>query len=175
MLAWLLALAACEGDAARRNGPAPGQAEPTQAALARGAAAGSVNQLPKPVLDACDAIAAIAGRTKGITQALTVGQIEDDVEHRRRAGCEVRIEGSFAALAGGQAPLETIRSEFEARGWQEDAARSADGPDGTRCAFVRDSVMCFFEGRWDGGDDSDPSYKPDDRFTSWGRCAVLER
>jgi hypothetical protein len=37
--------------------------------------------------------------------------------------------------------------------------------------FVRDGVICIFEGRWDGGDDSDPSYKPDDAYKGAGHCA----
>jgi len=41
-----------------------------------------------------------------------------------------------------------------ARGWQEDV----------------DSI-CIFQARWDGGDDTDPSVKPDDGYTGAGHCA----
>ena len=49
---------------------------------------------------------------------------------------------------------------------------SADGPDGTSFAFVRAGVICMFQGRWDGGDDTDPTVKPDDAFKGAGQCAV---
>ena len=58
------------------------------------------------------------------------------------------------------------------RGWQEEVNHSADGPDGTLFAYVRDGVICIFEGRWDGGDDSDPSVKPDDEYKGAGHCAA---
>jgi hypothetical protein len=50
--------------------------------------------------------------------------------------------------------------------------RHEDIPDGTSFAYLRDGVICMFQGRWDGGDDTDPSVKPDDEYKGAGQCAA---
>jgi hypothetical protein len=60
----------------------------------------------------------------------------------------------------------------KARGWRADVGHSADGPDRTRFAFVRDGVICMFQGRWDGGHGTDPTVKPDDADKGAGHCAA---
>jgi len=91
---------------------------------------------------------------------------------RTRSGCSVSLVGSNAALGGSPSPIDQWREQFAARGWQEDVNHSADGPDGTSFAYVRDGVICLFQGRWDGGDDTDPSVKPDDAYTGAAQCAA---
>jgi len=141
----------------------------------RGAAPPPVGQAATPaarlapaVLRACDLVAQIVTRSKGVTIKRRTGSFEDEFESRTRSGCSVSLVGSTAALGGSPNPIEVLREEFAARGWQEEVNHSADGPDGTSFAFVRDGVICLFQGRWDGGDDTDPSIKPDDAFKGGG-------
>jgi hypothetical protein len=177
LLTLLLAMAACDrrptSDAASTGGgrPKTGAGADQSSTAVR---ADTPSSLPMPVVEACGLIATVLGRAKGAKVTRSLGLVEDESERRERAGCAVSIDGSFAALGGAQGPLIQLREELERRGWQEDTSRSADGPDGTRFAFVSGIVICLFGGQWDGGDDSDPSYRPDDRFTAWGRCAVLK-
>jgi hypothetical protein len=131
-------------------------------------------RVPDPVLRACDLIAEIARRPNGVTIARSIGPFPDERDGRTRFGCSVSLEGSMTALRGGSNPVELLRERFAARGWLEDGNHAADGPDGTMFAFVRDGVICIFEGRWDGGDDSDPTYKPDDAYKGTARCAAYD-
>ena len=41
---------------------------------------------------------------------------------------------------------------------------------GTTYAMRKDGILCFVEGRWDGGDGSDPSYVPPDEYTVTIQC-----
>jgi hypothetical protein len=132
----------------------------------------SGTRLSEPVLRACDLVAEIATRAKGVATTRSIGPFDDEREGRARLGCSVSLAGSTAALGASPNPLELLREQFAARGWLEDRDHAADGPDGTMFAFVRDGVICIFRGRWDGGDDSDPSYKPDDAYEGAAHCAA---
>jgi hypothetical protein len=57
-------------------------------------------------------------------------------------------------------------------GWRPDIQSEADGPDGTIFRIVRGSTFCLVEGRWDGGDDSDPTYVPSERYEVIVQCSV---
>ena len=145
----------------------------------RGAAPPPVGQAATPaarlapaVLRACDLVAQIVTRSKGVTIKRNTGPFVDEFESRTRVGCSVSLVGSNAALGGGPSPIDQWRKEFAARGWQEDTNHSADGPDGTSFAYVRAGVICMFQGRWDGGDDTDPTVKPDDEYKEAGQCAA---
>jgi len=128
--------------------------------------------LPPSVLRACDLIAQIAARAKGVTIKRSTGPFADEFESRTRSGCSVSLVGSTKALGTSPNPIEELRQEFTTRGWQEDVNHSADGPDGTTFAYVHAGVICVFRGQWDGGDDSDPTFKPDDEYTGAGHCAA---
>jgi hypothetical protein len=54
-------------------------------------------------------------------------------------------------------------------GWCGD--KMADGPDGTSYRALKKNVFCEVEGRWDGGDDSDPKYVPSPRYEVIVKCA----
>jgi hypothetical protein len=54
-------------------------------------------------------------------------------------------------------------------GWCGD--RMADGPDGTSYMAIKEDIFCAVEGRWDGGDDSDPTYVPSPRYEVIVKCA----
>jgi hypothetical protein len=58
--------------------------------------------------------------------------------------------------------VNSLLHAFAARGWSSRTLISADGPDGTVQGMHRAGVTCVFEGRWDGGDDSDSTYVPSD-------------
>jgi len=111
-------------------------------------------------------------RSKGVTIKRSTGPFEDEFESHMRFGCSVALVGSNAALRASPNPIDVLREQFAARGWQEELNHSADGPDGTSFAFVRDGVICIFQSRWDGGDDTDPTVKPDDEYKGAGHCAA---
>lgn len=69
----------------------------------------------------------------------------------------------------GKLPASTPRNFLNADGWCGD--RNADGPDGTSYRTLKKNVFCLIEGRWDGGDDSDPKYVPSPRYEVTVRCA----
>ena len=69
----------------------------------------------------------------------------------------------------GRLPADLPRELFNADGWCGD--RMADGPDGTSFTAVKSNVLCLVEGRWDGGDDSDPKYVPSTRYDVVVKCA----
>jgi hypothetical protein len=54
-------------------------------------------------------------------------------------------------------------------GWQTKSEYDADGKDGTRFAFYKEGVTCFFRGEWDGGSDGEPEISGED----WYRVFVL--
>jgi len=180
LCAFVLLTAACsaspDGAATKRSQqPAPPASAPTPASASAPIAPAVVapgTRVPDAVLRACDLVAEIATRSKGVTITRTVGQFDDEHEGRTRVGCSVSLVGSNVALGASPNPIERLREEFAARGWQEELNHSADGPDGTQFAYVRDGIICIFEGRWDGGDDTDLSYKPDDAYKGAGHCAA---
>jgi len=57
-------------------------------------------------------------------------------------------------------PVEEVAEALTAAGWGPHSGYSADGTDGTVMGFETTKYVCILEGRWDGGDDSDPTYVP---------------
>ncbi len=66
--------------------------------------------------------------------------------------------------AGSEAPDQRLRSVLPQLGWREDLGYGADGKDGTAFGFRRGETLCIARASWDGGDDADPTYVPDDRY-----------
>ena len=99
---------------------------------------------------------------------LAVNRSEGEVRDYRRGetgqGCRVEMKGSAAAFSESGQPDIALREEFAGLGWTEDYEYGADGPDGSAFAFRKGSVLCVFRAQWDGGDDSDPTYVPEDRY-----------
>lgn len=85
-----------------------------------------------------------------------------------RPGCLLRVEDPTGAAPS---ITDTLNRWFEERGWQAALAYSADGPDGTMFGYVGGGTLCVVEGRWDGGDDSDPSVVPSPGVEVAVRCA----
>lgn len=82
------------------------------------------------------------------------GGEEDDIPH----GLLYPFEGSPCYKAG----------------WRPDIESEADGPDGTFFRIVRGNIFCLVEGRWDGGDDSDPTYVPSERYEVIVQCSSVQ-
>jgi hypothetical protein len=47
---------------------------------------------------------------------------------------------------------------------------NADGPDGSLAGYQRGGVRCTVASSWDGGDDSDSTYVPEDWYTEETDC-----
>ena len=92
------------------------------------------------------------------------GEVQDYRTGRAGPGCRVEMQGSAAAFQESDPPAVALREKFAELGWLEDLAYGADGPDGSAFAFRKGVVLCVFRAHWDGGDDSDPSYVPEDRY-----------
>lgn len=87
-----------------------------------------------------------------------------------RRGCRIAAEGTFGSRegdAGGD-----LAQAFHAAGWEDAYGYAADGPDGSVFGVRAGGVLCIATMAWDGGDDSDPDYVPDDWFTVEVACAT---
>ena len=98
------------------------------------------------------------------------GPFPDHRTGKEADGAGLKVVGTFGALHGGSDPTEVTHKKLQQFGWQEDIEYSADGPDGTTFAMRKDGILCFVEGRWNGGDGSDPSYVPPDDYTVTIQC-----
>jgi hypothetical protein len=126
--------------------------------------------VPSAVRTSCDTVAALVPGLPGIRIQRSNGVVHDDRMGREHYGCRVTVIGSTVAFRNATSPDEVLRKKLGTRGWQEDLRYAADGPDGTAYALRSHSVLCLFRGRWDGGDDSDPTYVPDDRYVLIVAC-----
>jgi hypothetical protein len=119
---------------------------------------------------ACDTIAQVVADIPTVTTTRTDTLVVNHRMDRTAPGCRVRVTGSRSAFGERNSPDERLRNEWASRGWTEDFRYAADGPDGTAFALIKGPVLCMFEAAWDGGDDSDPSYVPDDRYQLIAWC-----
>jgi hypothetical protein len=88
------------------------------------------------------------------------------------AGCEFVARGSDTESSSNL--FEGMENAFQKAGWKSmEATYSADGPDGSDLGYARDGLLCIIEGRWDGGDDSDPSVIPGPEFEVFVTCAPV--
>jgi hypothetical protein len=113
---------------------------------------------------ACDSIARLVAEIPLLSTTRQDTVIVDHRLERTTVGFQLRATGSRSAFEGRDSPDERLRAALASRGWSEDYRYGADGPDGTAFAFVTGSVLCLFRAAWDGGDDSDPTYVPHDRY-----------
>ena len=114
----------------------------------------------------------------------SVESFTDDGKHYH--GCVIRLSGNAnkitktqrpSSLFGeslpycpdGMLPADLPPNMLNEDGWCGD--RMADGPDGTFFRAIKKNVFCITEGRWDGGDDSDPKYIPSPRYEVIVKCA----
>jgi len=109
--------------------------------------------------------------------------IDDGTKYR---GCVIHVAGDARQVTaahgpdrlfgdvlpycpGGVLPADLPPDVRNEDGWCAD--RIADGPDGTSYRALKENVFCLVEGRWDGGDDGDPSYVPSPRYDVVVKCA----
>ncbi len=106
----------------------------------------------------------------GVKVERTDGPFADHRTGKESDGAGLTVRGTFGVLKGKPDPTAVAHQKLQDAGWQEDIEYSADGPDGTTFAMRKDGILCFVEGRWDGGDGSDPSYVPPDDYTVTIQC-----
>jgi integrase-like protein len=88
------------------------------------------------------------------------------------AGCEFVARGSDTVSSSNL--FEAMEKAFQEARWRSmEATYSADGPDGSDLGYSLNGLLCVIEGRWDGGDDSDPTVIPGPEFDVFVTCAPL--
>jgi hypothetical protein len=122
------------------------------------------------VRDACDRVHEIIASTPGLSVDRRDGSFHDEVFDRDFFGCVLDYSGTFSALTSDHDPSSRLHDVLGRKGWEEMLDHSADGPDGTRFAFRKGAVACFFEGRWDGGAAGDPDLPPQDWYKVFAGC-----
>lgn len=152
------------------QGPTPGVAERLPGAARPSAAPGKMLAATGGVPEECEVIAATLGNVPGAEVTRSDGSFEDHVDGRDRTGCRVTVKGTFGALRGTQRPESRLAEVLQGRGLTYDHRYGADGPDGTSFALRADAVLCIVHCRWDGGDDSDPTYVPRDWYEVVADC-----
>jgi len=115
-------------------------------------------------VEACDNVTRLVAEAPSLVISGTDTLVHDDRFGRTAPGCLVRMAGQVPAFRGTTRPDEFLRQKLTSQGWLEDLRYGADGPDGTAFAYVRGDVLCMVRAAWDGGDDTDPSYVPEDRY-----------
>jgi hypothetical protein len=147
-------------------------ADSAEAALARAAvdsvrAATAVSVQSVRVRDWLDSLVTV---TPGVSVQRIEGPFPDHRTGKEADGAGLTVRGKFGALRGAADPTALTHQKLQDAGWEEDIEYSADGPDGTTFGMRKDGILCFVEGRWNGGDGSDPSYVPPDDYTVTIQC-----
>ncbi len=125
---------------------------------------------PPRVLAACDTVAAVLEQTASTSLERSNGMVENERMDTASLGCRLRLVGSWALFEGQEPADQLLRTTLAAAGWVEDWGYGADGPDGTAFGFRHDNVLCLFRAMWDGGDISDSTYVPSDRYELLAGC-----
>ena len=126
-----------------------------------------VNSLIRPIVDAAPKSTKITefSGPRAITFAYMYAKAHS-------AGCQFVVRGTDKVSSTGL--FEATDKAFDGAGWTSMAALySADGPDGSDVGYSREGLLCVLEGRWDGGDDSDPTIIPGPEFDVFVTCAPL--
>lgn len=154
--------------------PGPGEARPAAADSEHAGPAPRTPTVASPVPPAVEAVcAAVAAwwrrdalATVRVADSAAATPMGETVE-----GCVVVARQAHAPTADSAASGEEIAAtqtpghtlgRASGKGWIELLRYMADGPDGSSSAFQRGPVRCSVAVSWDGGDDSDPSYVPED-------------
>lgn len=128
---------------------------------------------------ACNTVAGILRDVPGSAVEILSGSLSDNVIPDKGNGCIVRMKGSWKAIKDDLFPPDLLnpdseKSALKKYGWNYDNRHDADGPDGTVFAIRKENVICIVTGSWDGGDDSDPTYIPDDGYEITVECGLDE-
>jgi hypothetical protein len=153
--------------------PDSGAASDSAAAAMARAAADSVRAATAITVQSVrvrDWLDSLLAATPGVKVERTEGPFPDHRSGKEADGAGLAVRGTFGALHGAPEPTALLNQRLRDAGWQEDIAYSADGPDGTTFAMRKDGILCFVEGRWDGGDATDPANPPPDDYTVTIQC-----
>lgn len=128
---------------------------------------------------ACDTVAEILRDVPGSAVEISTGSLNDNLIADKENRCTVRMKGSWKAIKDDLFPPDLLNPDSEGSalkkdGWNHDIRHDADGPDGTVFAIRKENVTCIVTGRWDGGDDSDLAYIPDDGYEITVECGTDE-
>lgn len=91
-----------------------------------------------------------------------------------RAGCVLKLAGSFKALKEQPSPDSWLGEYLETKGWVRTLTHDADGPDGTTYALHQPGALCLVEGRWNHWHDESGSHT-DDAYEIMVSCGGAER
>ena len=162
-----LSIAACAGtDAKKETGKDAELATSTSA------------QVPAEVQAVCTAVATFWGQ-RGAQVRSADSLLVPPLGDSSVAACVVQATkphrrgsttgGPAAGNDAGQDTVPALVASTKPR-WVSLLPYSADGPDGNLVGYQRDAVRCTVANSWDGGDDSDSTYVPEDWFKEETSC-----
>jgi hypothetical protein len=128
---------------------------------------------------ACDLVQQVTGEWLRVPVGRrdSVG-FENEFVGARRTGCELKATGSFASAradtASGRSADGDLVDALTTAGWVEIPRYTADGPDGSISGMHSRETVCIFSWSWDGGDDSDSTYVPSDKWELVTHCSAQE-
>jgi hypothetical protein len=135
-------------------------------------------QVPADVQAVCTAVATFWGQRGAQVRAadsLLVPPLEDTVvaacvvQATQAHGGRSKIGGPAARADAGQDAVPALVASTRPH-WVGLRRYVADGPDGTLVGYQRSAVRCTVASIWDGGDDSDSTYVPQDWFKEETSC-----
>ena len=124
-------------------------------------------QVPGDVQAVCAALARLWGQRGAqvrVDDSLLVPPLGDTAV----AACVVQATEAHGGNAGQEAVPALVESTRPH--WVGLLRYAADGPDGTLVGYQRGPVRCTVASSWDGGDDSDSTYVPEDWFKEETSC-----
>ena len=149
-----------------------GGAKPTPAVTSGSAAVRPAATVPEEVRAACDL--AVQSWQRDSAEVRRVDTLlVPPLGERAVSVCLVRATQEHVKGR----PAGQGASFGEGGGWVHLLRYTADGPDGNLSGFQRGTVRCGVANSWDGGDDSDSTYVPEDWFveeiTCWSEPAGI--
>ena len=106
----------------------------------------------------------------GVTIQRSSGMFADEALREPVMWCHLAISGSFTRTQDSGDAAERLRRGFGDMGRQNMPQYDADGKDGTRFAFHKEGVTCFFRGEWNGGSDGEPEIRKEDWYKVFVLC-----
>jgi hypothetical protein len=91
------------------------------------------------------------------------------VHARQDHGAGPMTGGSANGADAGRGPAPALIASTGPE-WVSLLRYNADGPDGSLAGYQRGGVRCTVASSWDGGDDSDSTYVPEDWYTEETDC-----
>jgi len=92
-----------------------------------------------------------------------------------RAGCVLKLAGSFKALKVQPSPDSWLGEYLETKGWTRTLSHDADGPDGTSYTLHQPGALCLVEGRWNHWHDDSGKSHTEDAYEVTVSCGGAER